>query len=159
MAKKKKKKRNTRIEGERRKAGDLQGGVEALAVAELADGDADLPFEDAFAALEEVVELPPDARRRAPLPEEPVVQRILQVLARPLRHQLRTRRHRKRLLSPPPLSPPAPGFQEGNGFAGPASVRPSSIKYRTNCQFVFISDDGPAQRYKVLHQWASLFYI
>lgn len=70
----------------------LEGGVEPLLTAEPAYGDVDLPFIDALAALEELLELLPNALRFGALPEEPLVERLLQVLARPLRHQLRPRR-------------------------------------------------------------------
>lgn len=68
---------------------NLEGGVEAVAAAKDLEGVADLPFVDPLPALQKLVQLLPDAHLRATFLEQPLVQRLLQVLLRPLRHALR----------------------------------------------------------------------
>lgn len=68
---------------------NLEGGVEAVAAAKDLERVADLPFVDPLPALQELVQLLPDAHLRATFLEQPLVQRLLQVLLRPLRHALR----------------------------------------------------------------------
>lgn len=55
----------------------LEGGAEQLVIAQPADGGANLPFVDALAALEELLELIPHARWGVALPEEAPVESLL----------------------------------------------------------------------------------
>ena len=67
---------------------DLESGVVEFALAKLLESVADLPFEDALAALDELIELLADAELGAAVFEEPDVESFLYVLRRPLRHAL-----------------------------------------------------------------------
>lgn len=73
----------------RKRLSNLECRVVELAVAKLLQSIADFPFVDSFVALEELVELVPNARLLATFPEEPRVQRFFQVFLRTLRHALR----------------------------------------------------------------------
>lgn len=54
----------------RKQITNLESRVVELAVAKLLESIADFPFVDSFAALEELVELVPNARLLATFPEE-----------------------------------------------------------------------------------------
>ncbi|KAM1356728.1 hypothetical protein ACFX2H_030624 [Malus domestica] len=68
---------------------ELESRVVKLAFAKLLESVADLPFVNSLAALEDFIELLPNAHLGAAVFEQPQVQSLLQVLARPLRHALR----------------------------------------------------------------------
>lgn len=67
---------------------DLESRIVKLALSKLLEGVADLPLVDALVALDELIELLTNANLGAAILEEPLVQRFLQVLLRPLRHAL-----------------------------------------------------------------------
>lgn len=67
---------------------DLESRIVELAFAKLHEGVSDLPFVDSFVALDELIELMPNAHLGATILEQPLVKRFFQILLRPLRHAL-----------------------------------------------------------------------
>lgn len=94
--------------------GYLESRVVEFALAKLLESVADFPFEDALAALDELIELLADADLGAAVFEEPNVESFLHVFRRSLRHALgapKLLHHRHFLISQNKL-----GFLSERGF-------------------------------------------